>query len=66
MALVVKNPPDNAGDISDARSILGSVRSSGGGNTTQSSVLASRIPWTEEPGRLWSMGCKESNTTEAT
>ena len=23
---------------------------------THSSVLAWRIPWTEEPGRLWSMG----------
>ena len=26
------------------------------GTTTQSSVLAWRIPWTEEPGRLQSMG----------
>ena len=32
--------------------------------TTRSSVLAWRIPWTEEPGRLQSMGCKESNMTE--
>ena len=23
---------------------------------THSSILAWRIPWTEEPGRLWSMG----------
>jgi len=23
---------------------------------TQSSILAWRIPWTEEPGRLWCMG----------
>ena len=23
---------------------------------TRSSILAWRIPWTEEPGRLWSMG----------
>ena len=29
-----------------------------------SSILAWRIPWTEEPGRLHSMGCKESDTTE--
>ena len=29
-----------------------------------SSVLAWRIPWTEEPGGLQSMGCKESDTTE--
>ena len=33
---------------------------------THSSVLAWRIPWTEEPGGLQSMGHKESDTTEAT
>ena len=32
------------------------------GIATHSSVLAWRIPWTEEPGRLW--GCKESDMTE--
>ena len=32
VALVVKNPPDNAGDISDAGSIPGSGRSPGEGN----------------------------------
>ena len=26
------------------------------GMATQSSILAWRIPWTDEPGRLWSMG----------
>ena len=26
------------------------------GMTTHSSTLAWRIPWTEEPGELWSMG----------
>ena len=26
------------------------------GMATHSSFLARRIPWTEEPGRLWSMG----------
>ena len=26
------------------------------GIATHSSILAWRIPWTEEPGRLWSMG----------
>ena len=31
---------------------------------THSSVLAWRILWTEGPGGLWSMGCKESDTTE--
>ena len=32
---------------------------------THSSILAWRIPWTEEPGRLYSpWGHKESDTTE--
>ena len=30
---------------------------------TYSSVLAWRIPWTEEPGRLQSMGSQEVDTT---
>ena len=29
-----------------------------------SSTIAWKIPWTEEPGRLQSMGHKESDTTE--
>ena len=32
VALVVKNPPVNAGDIRDVSSILGSGRSPGGGH----------------------------------
>ena len=31
---------------------------------TISSILAWRIPWTEEPGGLWSVGHKESDRTE--
>ena len=31
---------------------------------THSSILACRIPWTEEPGRLQSMGHKELDRTE--
>ena len=34
------------------------------GVATNSSIPAWRIPWTEEPGRLQSMGCKESDTIE--
>ena len=30
---------------------------------THSSILAQRIPWTEEPGRLYSMGLQKSDTT---
>ena len=31
---------------------------------THSSTVAWKIPWMEEAGRLQSMGCKESDTTE--
>ena len=34
------------------------------GMTTRSSILAWRIPCTEEPGRLHSMGSQESDMTE--
>ena len=33
------------------------------GNGNHASVLAWRIPWTEEPGRLQPMGLQESDTT---
>ena len=36
----------------DPGSILGSGRSSGEEMATHSSILAWRIPWTEEPGKL--------------
>ena len=29
-----------------------------------SSILVWKIPWTRKPGRLQSMGCKESDMTE--
>ena len=32
---------------------------------THSSILAWRIPWTEEPGRLQSMGLQELDSIEA-
>ena len=53
MALVVKNPPDNAGDVRDVGSIPGSGRSPevGNGNPLQYSYLENPI---EEPGRLQS------------
>ena len=35
------------------------------GMATHSSILTWKIPWTEEPGRLYSLwGCKESDATE--
>ena len=33
---------------------------------THSSILAWRIPWTEEPGRLQSMGLQRLDMTEGT
>ena len=55
VVLVVKNLPANAGDVRDMSLILGSGGSPGGGVTTHSSILAWRIPWTEEPSRLQSI-----------
>ena len=55
MALVVKNPPVNAGDVRDMGSILGREYPLEEGIVTQSSILAWRIPWTEECGGLQSI-----------
>ena len=55
MMLVVKNPPANAADIQtwvqslDQEDPLEKVMA------THSSILAWKIPWTEEPGGLQSM-----------
>ena len=46
----------NEGDIRDSSSIPGLGRLPGEGNATHSSIPAWRIPWTEEPGGLQSMG----------
>ena len=55
-ALAVKNPPASAGDLRDVGSIPGREDPLEEGTATHSSVLAWRIPWTEEPGGLQSMG----------
>ena len=64
MALLVKNPPANAGDVRDAGSVLSLEDALEEEMATSSSILAWRIPWTEEAGGLQSMGCKESDMTE--
>ena len=46
---------ESACNEGDSGSIPGLGRSPGGGNGTNSSILAWRIPWTEEPGGLQSM-----------
>ena len=50
---VVKNPPASSGDVC---LIPGLGRSPEEEMATQSSIPAWRIPWTEEPGGLQSMG----------
>ena len=49
---MVKKPPANSGDLN---LIPGSGRSLEKGMATHSSILAWRIPWTEEPRGLQSM-----------
>ena len=53
-SLVKKNPPANAGDLRDVG--LSREDPLEEAMATHSSILAWRIPRTEEPGRLWSMG----------
>ena len=56
VVLVVKNPPANAGDARDIGLIHGWEDPLEKEMATHSSILAWRIPWTEEPGGLQSMG----------
>jgi len=53
---VVKESAYDAGDTGDVGLIPGWGRSPGGGHATHSSILAWRIPWTEEPDGLQSTG----------
>ena len=54
--LAVKNPPANAGDIGDVGSIPGQEDPLEESMATHFNILAWRIPWTEEPDRLQSIG----------
>ena len=56
VVLVVKNLPADAGYTRNAGLIPGSGRSPGGEHGNHSTILAWRIPWTDEPGGLQSMG----------
>ena len=58
---VVKNPPASSGDRG---SIPWLGRSLEKEMATHSSILAWEISWTEEPGRLQSMGSQKSETTQ--
>ena len=57
---MAKNPPA----MQEARvQSLGQEDPLEKGMALHSSILAWRIPWTEEPGRLQSMGLQELDTT---
>ena len=56
MALVVKNPPANAGDIRNVGLIPGQEDPLGEDMATHSSISSWRIPWPKEPGGLQSLG----------
>ena len=56
VVVVVKNPPANAENVRNVGSVPELGRSPGGGHATHSSILAWRIPWTERPVGLQSMG----------
>ena len=56
VVLVVKNPPANAGDVRGVGSIPGSGTSSGGAQSNPLQYSCWKIPWTNEPGRLQSIG----------
>ena len=50
---MVKNLPANAGRLETQVRFLGQEHPLEEGIATQSSILAWRIIWTEEPGGLW-------------
>ena len=60
VALVVKNLLAYTGDERDEGPIPGE------GHGKPFSILSWRIPWTEEPGRLWSIGLQRIVMTEVT
>ena len=49
---MVKNPPAIAGDASDTSPIPGQEDPLEKDMATHSSILARKIPWTEDPGGL--------------
>ena len=66
MVIKLKNPSASAGDAGDTSLIPGSGSSPGEGNGSHSSILAWRIPRTEEPGGLQSMGSQRVRHDGAT
>ena len=62
MALRVKNPPANAADVRDTVQSLSLEDPLEKEMAAHSSFLAWETPWTEEPGRLQSMGSQKRQT----
>ena len=60
LEIVLKNPTANAGEIRDSGLILDQEDPLEEGWATYSSILAWRIPWTEETGGLWSIGSQRA------
>ena len=66
VAPVVKNLSANAGDIGHSGSIHGSGRPLEKDMPTNSSILAWKIPWIEDPSKLQCIGSQEPDMTEST
>ena len=64
MALMVKNLLANAREVKDTDQSLGQEDPLEEEMSTHSSILAWRIPWTEEPGGLEFRASQESDMTE--
>ena len=62
---MVKNLPPNAGDTRDM-GLMDQEAPLKEEMATYTRILAWKIPWTEELGRLQSIVSQESDTTEAT
>ena len=58
---MVKASAYNAGDLGLIPGLEGPLEKE---MAAHSSIVAWKIPWTEEPGRLQSMGSQKSDTTE--
>ena len=56
LALAVNSSPTNARDLGDRVPSLGQEDHQEEGTATHSSIFAWRIPWTEEPGRVQTLG----------
>ena len=65
VALMVKNPPANVGDTKRHGLDPQLGKMIWRRMATHSRILACEIPWTEEPGELQSIGCKDLDMTEA-